>query len=355
MEEKKEAGKHPAHHEHPQEHHEIHHEIHHEGKIDNNPDKINFSKFKKNPWMPVSIILVIVVVILLVMMFIKPGQVTGAVAGNNVVEFAKSQGLQASVLNIVDKGAFYEVNLSMNNQEFPVYVTKDGKSMATGLIPLGNTGTTPTNTTTKPPQDVPKSDKPKVQGFFFAYCPYGTQFEKAMVPVYDLLKNKADIGIVFIGAMHGEYERVESLRQLCIQKNYGNDKLWKYLKAFNENTAIGACSGTDTCVNPLIQKIYTSLSIDKTKIETCMAKDAPALYDAQVQESSDLGISGSPTFVINGVQVQVNRSPDAIKQAICDSFITPPKECNQTLSSTAASAGFGASAGAAGSTTGAQC
>lgn len=348
MEEKKEAGKH--------EHHE--HSEHHDLKIDNDPDKI-ISKFgtkmKKNPWIPVSLVLGIVVIVILIVMLTGVsgiGGVSKSVAEQRVIDFATSQGLEATIVNSTDTGPFYEITISIQGNAFPVYVTKDGKNMATSLIPLTADTTTDTSKGSTPQADVPKTDKPKVEAFIFSYCPYGTQFEKALIPVYDLLKNKADINIVAIGAMHGEYEHVETLRQLCIEKNYGRDKLFKYLKAFDENSAIGSCSGTDSCVNPLIQKIYTTLSIDKSKIDTCMTKDAPALYNAQNARASSLGISGSPTFVINGVQVQADRTPEAIKTAVCNAFTTPPSECSQTLSTTAASAGFGASAG---TSSGASC
>lgn len=336
-----------------------------EFKIDNNPDKV-ISKFgtkmKKNPWMTVSLVLGIAVIVLLVFILRGSG-VTGNVvavgdAEQNVLDFASSQGLDATIINSTEKGPFYEIVISIQNNSFPVYVTKDGAQMATSLIPLtgnavaANSNTNTNTNTNNPPADVPKTDKPKVEAFIFSYCPYGTQFEKALVPVYDLLKNKADINIVAIGAMHGEYEHVETLRQICIEKNYNRDKLFKYLKSFNEDSAIGSCSGTDTCVNPLIQKIYTSLSIDKAKIDACMAKDAEALYQAQGARASSLGISGSPTFVINGVQVQVDRTPESIKQAVCNAFTTAPSECSQTLSTSAMSAGFGASAGAS---SGASC
>ena len=152
MEEKKETGKHTAHHEHPHEH--PNHE-HHEMKIDNDPDKINFSKVKTNPWMIVSGILAVAVIVLLVLMFTGTGiagqSVSGKVAGDNVVKFAQAQGLEATVQKVSDMGAFYEVNLSMNGQDFPVYVTKDGKKMATGLIPLADTGANTGNTNTNTP------------------------------------------------------------------------------------------------------------------------------------------------------------------------------------------------------------
>ena len=361
----KEKKEHPEHHE--------HHE-HHDLKIDNDPDKI-ISKFgtkmKKNLWMPVSFVLGIVVIILLIVMIIGTGGVGKGVAEKNLIEFATSQGLDATVVNTVVGGSYYIINLSIQGQEsFPVWVSNDGKLMATQVIPLTVSGTGGTTAPTdENPVNIPKENKPVVDLYIFSYCPFGTQAEKGMQPVYDLLKNKVDFNVIAIGAMHGEYERVESLRQICVEKNYGKDKLWKYLKAFNENSAVGACGGTAACVDPLIEKIYTTLTIDKTKINTCMEKDAPALYDAQGAKASGLGFSGSPTIVINGVEIPTtsdykyyfyndekipfSRDAETYKTIVCSLFNNEPSECSQTLSTASPSAGFGATAGAA--ATGAQC
>jgi predicted DsbA family dithiol-disulfide isomerase len=91
----------------------------------------------------------------------------------------------------------------------------------------------------------------------------------------------------------------------------------------------------------------SSLSIDSSKIDSCMTADAEALYNTDTAAAKQLGITGSPSFTINGAKVQVNRTPEAIKKAICDAFTTAPSECSQNLSSTAASAGFGAGASTA--------
>jgi hypothetical protein len=71
-----------------------------------------------------------------------------------------------------------------------------------------------------------------------------------------------------------------------------------------------------------------------------------------MDKAKSLGIGGSPTFVINGAKVQVSRSADAIKTAICNAFINAPSECGQSLSTNAASAGFGAGTSAAASSSG---
>jgi hypothetical protein len=249
-------------------------------------------------------------------------------------------GAEVIIDEVKDTGSIYTVKLSVAGKQFDSYVTKDGKL----LFPQGGIDMTQVLPPTAAPAEIPKNDKPVADFFVFSYCPYGTQIEKALVPAYNLLKNKADINIVFIGAMHGDFEKVESYRQLCIQKEYGKDKLFAYLDKFLVNAAIGSCQGTDTCVNPLIEAIYTPLGIDKTKINSCMAADAEALYTANEQQAAKLGISSSPSVTINGVQSDVGRSPALVQQAICAGFTTAPAECNQTLSSTAASAGFGSTA-----------
>ncbi|MDD5193338.1 MAG: disulfide isomerase DsbC N-terminal domain-containing protein [Candidatus Nanoarchaeia archaeon] len=310
----------------------------------------------KSDWKILSGILAIVVIALLIYMFIGKG-ITGQViseaeANTKVIEYLNSRtGGGVESVSTKDIGNLYEVTVSYQGNDIPVYITKDGGYFVQGAIPLTGDVTDNTDTETQTPTEVPKSDKPVAEAFIFSYCPYGLQFEKALQPVYDLLKNKADIKIVAIGAMHGEYEKTETLRQICIEKNYGRDKLFSYLKDFNENTQISSCSGQDACVNPLVEKIMSTKGIDKTKINNCMKTDAEALYQDQNDRAAELDISGSPTFVINGVQVNVGRNAEAIKKAICDAFNTAPSECSKTLSTTSASAGFGSGASSGSSAT----
>ena len=74
-----------------------------------------------------------------------------------------------------------------------------------------------------------------------------------------------------------------------------------------------------------------------------MPVDGVELYDADVEKAAGLGQSGSPAFMINGVDVSVSRTPEAIKTAICSAFTTAPSECSQTLSTESATPSFGSS------------
>ncbi len=75
-------------------------------------------------------------------------------------------------------------------------------------------------------------------------------------------------------------------------------------------------------------------------------------FNVEADLNTKYGVRGSPTLVINDKVVSINRSPEAYKEAICSAFTNPPEECNQKLSESPTSPGFG---GGVGSSSGGQC
>ncbi len=209
------------------------------------------------------------------------------------------------------------------------------------------------------PVSVTKSDRPKVELFVMAYCPFGLQMEKAYLPAWNLLKNKADIDIKFVSyAMHGLKEIEENTRQYCIEQNQPA-KYQAYLTCFTGKDDYKAClsqaglseGSLSSCVNATNAKYKT---LDKYNDQTTWLSGRYPVYPINEDLNIKYGVQGSPTLVINGAQVDgVNRTADAVKQAICAAFNNPPAECGTTLASAAYGAGFGydatgnASAGAA--------
>ena len=311
-----------------------------------------FFKKKENIFMSVAVILGIALIIALVW----PRGVSSSTAGKNVLSFAEGRGIEASLIKVNNEGSFYQVVLSIQGQEVPVYVTKDGKYMVQSPLELVPSKEGLTGQVVDTPTEVEKSDKPIVEAFVFSYCPYGLQFQKALLPVYNILKDKADIRLVAVGAMHGEFEEKESLRQIAIEELYGKDMLWKYLQKFMGEKKLGEgnCRQEDSCTKPLVEGIMKQIGADPVKVNSYMSASSPKIYDEQNARAAELGISGSPTFVINGVQVQVGRSPEAVKKAVCDAFNTAPSECSQTLSTASVSAWFGYEESASASSA-AQC
>ena len=197
-----------------------------------------------------------------------------------------------------------------------------------------------------PPPIVPKSDKPKAELFVMSYCPYGLQMEKAYLPAWDLLKKKADIDIKFVSyAMHGEKEVVENTVQYCIQSEQ-NDKFQNYLKCFTGSGNTESCqtsagiskSKLNSCVAATNKKFAI---LDKLKDQSTWLSGQFPIYPIHEGLNDQYGVQGSPTLIINGTEVQIARTPESVKQAICAAFNDAPAECDQTLSNNSYDPGFG--------------
>ena len=195
-------------------------------------------------------------------------------------------------------------------------------------------------------QAMPKTDKPNVELFVMSYCPYGLQMEKAYLPVMDLLKGKADMDVKFVSyAMHGQKEVEENTLQYCIQKEQ-NAKFTAYLSCFAASGDSASClssSGVNAnALNTCVTRTNNQFGIMKkfNDQSTWLSGQYP-VYPIHERLNSDYNVQGSPTLVINGQDVEVGRSPEAVKQAICAGFNNPPAECEQGLGNYAYVPSFG--------------
>jgi hypothetical protein len=334
----------------------------------------SFNKLRENPWIISTIVLAVVGVVLIFYLSSGglggAGGVSGQTAGQNLVSFVNAQGGgNASLVSAEKDGTLYKVTVKYNGQDIPVFVTLDGKYLVTTPVPLtddvkaaaaANTADDSDTAQNAQPTSVPKTDKPVVNLFVMAYCPYGTQAEKGIIPAIEALKGKVDFKIRFVSyAMHGQKEIDENTLQYCIQKEQ-TSKYFSYLTCFLQAGDSASC--------------LTNVSIDKTKLNSCInATDKQfnitALFNDKstwlngnypqfnidAADGKKYGVQGSPTLVINGVQSSSARDSASYLKAICAAFNTAPSECSTQLSSTAPSAGFGYAASTTGSATAAQC
>jgi hypothetical protein len=202
---------------------------------------------------------------------------------------------------------------------------------------------------------VEKKDTPDVKLFIMSYCPYGLQAQKMFLPVYDLLKDKANMGIYFVNyAMHEKKEIDENLNQYCIQKNE-KEKFSNYLSCFVQSGDSAKClsqAGIDqtklsSCISETDAqyKIYSQYNDKSTWLNGNFPK-----FDVNTDLNDKYGVQGSPTIVINDKIVNVSpRSPEKFKEAVCNAFNTAPAECSQTLSGDAAATGIGGGTDTSGS------
>lgn len=184
-----------------------------------------------------------------------------------------------------------------------------------------------------------------------SYCPYGTQAEKGILPAVRALGDKVNFKIRFVDyAMHGEKEVKENLNQYCIQKEEPS-KFQPYLACL-----LNGKEGSDVEIADCMK----STKITTAKIDACIkATDKQFNIMKQLADKSTwsggqfppfgvdgadntkYGIQGSPTLVINGVQVNAGRDPASYLKAICGAFNTAPEACKTELSSTQPGPGFG--------------
>lgn len=348
-----------------------------------NSDDTLTNKMRENPWILATFVLGVLTLILFVASL---GGITGSVITGNVVSedvvndiFLKSletQGANLDDITITDvslESGMYKISFDYQGEPFPTpfYVSKDGKFIG-NMNPISQDSVSDSNSDSVP-TSIPKSDKPVVELFVMSYCPYGTQAEKGVIPVVRALGDSIDFKLRFVSyLMHGEKEAEENLRDYCIQKLENKDKFLDYMECFLEGDGVVneqyglIMEGKDsvTCMN--------KLSIDVNAVENCMVNtdeefdvtdnlnsgDRYPRFNIEADLNSKYGIQGSPSLVVNGVQIPISsdsryyefndkkipfsRSPSTYLSIICSLFEDAPETCGTLeLSSTNPTAYFG--------------
>jgi protein-disulfide isomerase len=265
-------------------------------------------------------------------------------AGAIAIEFINENMLQgemaASIIESAEESGIYRIKLKIAEEEFDSYITKDGRFLFPQFIDIEEI---------EKEKEVVKADRPDVKVFVMSYCPYGLQAQKMFLPVYELLKDEADINIYYVDyIMHDKPEIDENLRQYCIDLEQ-KDKYYDYLNCF----VYGATGDAAKCI--------TSAGIDATNLNACIARvdqefniteqynDKSTWQNGQFPQfglHTDLNqqyeVQGSPSIIINGKTTEIaTRSPENFKSIVCESFNIAPEKCSQTLSDEVPAPGFG--------------
>jgi len=297
----------------------------------------------------------LILVAFLMIMTMQAGQgnvVPSAACADKTITYINEnlvqQGSALQLVSVAESRGLYEMQAQYQSQNIILYTTKDCTLLFTNTV---NMSSSPAGQQGQQAARSPvKTARPAVDLYVMSFCPYGTQAETAMKPVYELLNAKTGIRVRYIttisgptvdsvDSLHGPSEADEDLRQICINKYYP-EKLWPYLESFN--TACYPLWQNSTALTSCRKETLATLGMDSTKIETCASgTEGFAILKADETEADKFGASGSPTLVINGVTYSGARTPEAYKQAICNSFETTPAECSTVLSSASAAASSG--------------
>jgi len=349
---------HAKHHESKEEH--VHHETHHARKC----------IFGDKIWKITTIVFAIAFILFFVL-FLTSGKATPVVdenvdscsitpdanlIGQETVKFLEDNFPVTGIIlnNSTLERGLVNVSINVQGQDMNIFTSIDGEIVfIPGGAPiykaeLAKLKAEADANAQAEAESIPKADKPKVDVYVMSHCPYGTQIEKGLLPVVNLLKDKADIQVKFVNyTLHGEEETNEQINQYCIQQKYPT-QFYDYLGCFLED------SNSDRCV--------TKYGFDASVLDACITEtdttygltaNQPqfAIYDT---ENQTYGVQGSPTTVINGIKINnMPRSSQGILDRICSTFTTPPTECNTVLSSDTPAPGFGYDG--TGSTSNANC
>ncbi len=264
----------------------------------------------------------------------------------NLLRGKGSAFLNGDIKEVKEESGLYKFQLTIDyngqKQDHMVYVTKDGKYLFPIMpeLPI-NLDEKPTSETTgnNEEKEIPKTDKPKVELFVMAFCPYGNQAEEIMMPVIDLLGDKIDFVMHYIvskdksgeyESLHGDQELHQDIREICVFK-YQKNKFWRFIEAINKGCT---SQNADTCWEEAARK----LGINVQQIKNCQKSEGNSLLDEEIKAVQKYSVRGSPQLFINEIEYNGPRNPESYKNAICSGFNAQPPKCQQQLSATGASA-----------------
>ena len=264
-------------------------------------------------------------------------------AGNATATLVSSEWLKNGLLKFT---------MTIQDQQFDSYVTKEQDLLFPNVIKMTKEATTTPSATTSASVSYPKTEKPEISLYVMSFCPYGNQAETLMKPVAELFGEKIDLKLHYViynnyaasnGAewqeycldkeqkycsMHGISEVNQDIRELCVQK-YQKDKLWNFVDNINNKTTVQN-------VDAEWQTIASSAKINVSKIKQCQKSEAVALLAQETALNEQYNVQGSPELIINGTAYQGSRGAEAYKTAICEAFSSAPAECQTNLGSNSA-------------------
>ncbi len=167
----------------------------------------------------------------------------------------------------------------------------------------------------------------KLDLFIMSDCPYSRE---AVLSAEEILKNfdgKIDFNIHYVAkenapykffSLRGDYEVEEDIRQLCIKKHYP-DVWFKYIVCRSRN---GIRSKWRLC----------SDGINAAIIDNCVnSTEGKELLSSDIKLANSLGITKSPTWLINNKYLFSGVDANAVKDQFC--MYNEMRECNKRIKS----------------------
>lgn len=322
------------------------------------------SLFKKeSPYSKVtSVILVLILVVIAFLSFYPLVKKTVnkkeaiSIAEEFINEYLMQPGSKATVVEISSEYGLYKLEIDIGSSVVDSYLTKDGKLFFPQALDINEIDEKEIDESDEaaPLAEVTnKKDKPVVELFVMSHCPYGTQMEKAILPVVKALGDSIDFRIKFNSyVMHGEKEIIEQINQYCLMEEQSalyNNYLECFLTAGDSKTCLASVKANETKLKTCFDKVEKENNIlADFKNNKNYHGDYPS-FSLQKEDNELYKVGGSPTLIINGQEIRPNRNPASVLYTICSGFNTQPDECFTSVPNISPAPGFGTGTTAGGS------
>lgn len=293
---------------------------------------------RSNPWIVSTLFLIVVVIILGILLFrgTSPGTVTGNVvsedlAVQNLLSFIDSQGKgSATLVSAEQEGSLYNVVVNFNGQDIPVFVTLDGKYLISDVIPLsaGSNPSSPSDSNTATAQQqapvlVELGNSPRkgnknasviLVEFTDYECPFcGRFYQDAYMQI---IKDYVDTGNVlfvvkeFPLSIHSNAQKAAEAAH-CVREQKGDAGYFKMHDLLFQNQEALSIEN--------YKKWARQIGVNGGKFDSCLdSGNYTEIVQADLAYGQQLGVSGTPSFFINGFSLEGAQPYSAFKKIIDD-------------------------------------
>jgi protein-disulfide isomerase len=298
--------------------------------------------FNPRYWKWVSLALAVLLIIVLVAQGIPDFGLMKNARADDALKYLNDEvlgGFATAELNEVkEENGMYVLDIELisvagQTQDATIYLSKDGELMFPTVIPLEEDNTEPTDVETEPTEEevvevdvtgqpfIGNEDaKVTIVEFSDFQCPY---CEKGYTTMKEVLANyPEDVKIVFINfplSFH-EYAQKAAEAGECA---FAQGKFEEYHDMLFENQ--------DALTLDDLKKYAVDLGLDTEAFNTCLDSDEMASkVEDDMAYGSELGVSGTPAFFINGQKITGARPYTDFETAIEEALVGDEEVVEET-------------------------
>lgn len=292
---------------------------------------------RTNPWMVSTLVLGVLFLIALFIATTGSGSVTGNVAsseevGQKVLSALNAQtGGGVTLGSVAQEGGLYKVTVTYQGDSVPVYATLDGTKLAFQVVSLDGSDTVPPaiDTGDAPSNDPVILDEAKLKDapvkgnanapvtiveFSDFECPFCERFYsdayKQILEQYVATGKAKILFMQFPLSFHPQAQKAAEA-SLCVFAQKGNDGFWKMHDTIFENQADLSVSNLKQWARDL------GIGLDSSRFDRCLDNgEFEARVNAELAYGQQLGVSGTPSFFVNGKPLVGAQPFSAFKQVI---------------------------------------